>query len=413
MTKDELKKKWLDEGLLDDEGHFLPTFIEDVGSACAENVRSAALMRWAKRNNGEAREWLKSVLKKEVGTLCLAREVELGKVTHSSDSGTPRKHTCRIDLEFVPSETEGRVLAEVKWRAQPSIDQLEEYNKALEGKSESKIILLTPINVADNDFSGFNVVPAGWKRLPENVFPAIWSSLSKHLRRTAYSGLGSYEDVSLAATIGRWADLYEATEECVERRDVKGMIDLMEWMSEIAAPDDYIVLFKQLILAKLAEKCLELLGKTEWIRSDPSKGSNGSDVTVDLFHKTNSFSQIREMKGGYGVLVSLRLKIGLDHQNPVIEAQIGSAINPYGKSSEPYLSELKIRREKLRTIIRNPNFTLSSGRDKCSWRYSCSVAITQWSTYEDNLRCMAEYIHVLNEGLEGRTGEATSKYVNN
>src|SRR5262245_44219916 len=108
---DVLRERWESRRLMCN-GRYLPTFIEDVGTAAAENVRSAALRRWIDRHQSKARTWLNSVRSGcvEQEPLAATREVYL-----DSES--------RIDLKIVQKERDVAYV-ETKWASQPSYEQL-------------------------------------------------------------------------------------------------------------------------------------------------------------------------------------------------------------------------------------------------------------------------------------------------
>lgn len=397
---EELAESWKSKGLLDSSGQFQPTFLEDVGAACAENVRSAALMRWAKRNRDTAREWLGSVIGEEVGEISPSREVPIGKVEHPY-GGKTRSHTCRIDLEFIRD----RVYSEVKWSAPPSIEQLEEYDKALGSRPGTKIILLTPIDVVDHDFHDWEVKPYGWPELPKTVIPVLWSSLTPYLRGTADAGGDdAHEDRALSATIERWTYLYEMIEEHVNRCDIMALTNTMNWVPSINAPKDYSELLRKLVLIKLADKIVSHSDNAVLVRTNPGKGAHGTDVSVDMFDQENCFYHIENPKDGYGVLVSIRLRTKLDG-NALIELQIGSERRPYNsmtdESSERLItSKLVTLRERLVDILKKQFDGVRSLSEKDRWSCQYSVGVSSWDEIEANLKRMVKILGELKQGME-------------
>jgi hypothetical protein len=375
----DLEKSWKSKGMLDIENHFLPTFLEEVGTACAENVRSAALMRWARRNGPAACGWLKSMLGHDIEGIFPRREVQL--VDHKGRS-------CgRIDLELKPAEAMyKRILAEVKWCASPSRMQMDQYNEAIDVLSNSEILLLTPIEIKQVVLDK-NCPVAEWKRYPDNIVFTTWTELQFHIEHTS-----NPEDGFLSLTVERWANLVSLVEALIQRVSLPELIDLIAWMSAIQAPVDYITLVKQLVLAKLADSLCEMFGP-DWFRSYPSKGAHGADITVDVFNQRTSFFPCKLVELGKvgGILVSIRLRIHTGKKMPVIEIQLGSAWSPYETESQG--SELEYLRKAIKTCCNQLKISCYDPRtDNPKWQRQVSESISDWNHFMVFARRLNEII---------------------
>ncbi len=378
-TLDSLKDSWRSEGLLDKEGKFTPTFIEDVGTASAENVRSAALMRWARRNGEDARKWLKSLLGYEVGELSPKREVQLLGIDHKSKG--------RIDLDLMPDQTPNRILAEVKWCTSPDHEQIEKYNEATEVKDHGKFILLTPIEVMHEYHGSHNPVLKWAPPFPTNVVFTTWTALRDYLHNR------SLEDGIFSQTIGRWSSLGGFVSKCAKDNAIPDLLELVKWLTdeETQAPKDYRTLVIQLVLARIAENICANLGRGEWFRGYPYKGSKGDaggDLTVDIYHKAQSFTAFEDNATGVsrGMLVCIRLRVpGVSH--PELQVQIGTKVNPYSKIHypNPPMDKVETLRRKvvgeLRKYIEGMErvFPVYTPNSKDRWQCQASKSVTDWN----------------------------------
>lgn len=304
---DDLLRKWADNNLVTDEQatgrHWEATFIEEVGAASAENVRSAALRRWMKRHPEAAVVWLQSVTDVKLDSSKL--HVEREHVARSD---------CRIDLRVWDGEH--TVFIEVKWASPPSDEQMQRYRTAV--AESDALVLLSPIS---------HVVGPKGESNP-NVHFTDWEQLAGFVQSTDIAK--DSVEYDLCKTLLRWEQLVSATRAVVNKRKsaIHEFSEVIRWIEEERRAEDaelagYLDLFRQLILTELAEAVAsELPG---WRRCLTNKGDHG-DFQADLCLHAGGW-QPYVPDPTYGVSTVLRLHGYADFSR--IDVQIGTALVPY------------------------------------------------------------------------------------
>lgn len=292
----------------------MPTFIEDVGSAAAENVRSAALRRWIHADPANAHRWLRDVggISGEASELHVKREVVLNAES-------------RIDLQI--STRNGPIaFVEVKWASPPDDEQLGGYRKEIDSKGlTAPLILLSPVR---------HVVGQGIT-LPVGIHLSDWAQLFKYISLSKNNG--SIED-DLHLTIARWVELRAVVRESVrtEHTTVGDIRELIVWIDDSgslgADLKDYRILLRQLILAEIADAFVDSRMGTGWRRCLTNRGASG-DFQADVAPASKGDGWFPcPGESGFGVALMLRFHADSDFQT--ISVNIGSAVLPYLEGNE-------------------------------------------------------------------------------
>ncbi|WP_437481597.1 hypothetical protein WME75_38375 [Sorangium sp. So ce1014] len=305
---DDVIARWERRGLVRGR-RVVPTFIEDVGSAAAENVRSAALRRWLQTQPANASKWLAKVTGKtrDFAALQVDREIRLDA-------------SSRVDLR-ISALNEAVAFVEAKWAAPPADNQLARYRAILDQSIRSvPLILISPVRHA----VGQGVT------LPDGILLSDWSALFEHIDGDE---AGTVEN-DLHRTIARWADLRAGLRDTLRSPNttVRALQELTSWIDNEDGSfgsnlKDYPVLLKQLVLAELAEAFVGAAGGANWRRCLTNRGARG-DYQADMAptSRGDGWFPCADHQG-VGVAILLRFHAYPDFQS--ITLQLGSCVLPY------------------------------------------------------------------------------------
>jgi len=261
----ELQKLWVDEGLavMADGGvRIAPTFIEEVGTASAENVRSAALKRAFNLNPDACSAWLTSlgISVPATGPLRVGRELDL------DGEG-------RVDLSIADARGQHVAFVEVKWLSPPRTAQLVSYKKSM---GPVPLVLLSPVAFA----RPYAEATAGADAA------ATWSGLLPHLEAA---------DGELMRDLRLTVRRLESMEAWVSRAVQEGrpVSDLQEVHAWLAADSQRLGLdvhFRRFVVTSLADRVVAELSALEpaagWRRAvtvDGPRRDSQSDVTPEAW----------------------------------------------------------------------------------------------------------------------------------
>jgi hypothetical protein len=359
-----LQNRWESQHLLV-AGRWSPTFIEDVGSAAAENVRSAAVRRWFQRHPTEALAWIGDTLNSAVASprLRIQREVTL-----SRDS--------RIDLCIWDGD---RHLAfiEMKWGSAPNDQQIMRYRSDIDAQAPgTPLIMVNPVrHVAGQD-----------RPLPPNTYLTDWSQLLEHMKGAGEKG--SIEE-DLRVTIARWHDLRQAVRAAVRelRTTIDELRDLVAWLDADtttvgAETSEYPRLSRRLIIAEIADAFVERPMSHRWRRCLGADGAHG-DVQADVSPRDlgDLWFPCADCPD-YGVALVLRFHAYPDFRS--LDVMAGSMVMPYkeGKAKDlpnssqrtalfQHATRMRIR---LAEVVRNAGLASGGRPDTSEWwkRTHCS-----------------------------------------
>ena len=318
---DELKSKWSEKGLIDKSGDIAPTFIEEVGSAAAENVRSAALKRWFNNNPEEGVSWLKNVTSKDlsgVAPYSMIREYKLDK-------------NSRVDLVVQDKKGINVAFIEVKWMSVVKHDdQLAVYRNHIDKDHAAvPLIILSPIEHAR---------PVGGKKF--DFISAKWSDLADYLNH-ADSKENSLE-LDLWRSVFRLKSIEELLRKSInDNRAVGDFFELDGWLNKINKSNNksegLSELFRHIFFALLSEKACSNFQKLDssacWRRSATSNGGKSSDIQSDISpEKHNDGLIITKKVSDIKLALFLRFHAGKEFDS--INVSIGTSFIPYLDGAE-------------------------------------------------------------------------------
>jgi hypothetical protein len=297
---------WEPLGLASSE-RWIPTFIEDVGTASAENMRSAALRRWMHNQPSSAATWLGEVTGLEIRSTSLQVERE---VAIRADS--------RVDLRV--SDGSATVFIEVKWGAAPDDAQLMRYHDVISARFPSAVlVILSPVRH----------VPGQGCALPGAIRRLDWRHLADALEQHDLGGTGSIE-ADLQRTLSRWRCLTRVVHDAARagHTTVKDLRELVQWVDDRASAagmTDYPALARELVLSELAEAYASR--DPAWRRCLTNRGANG-DFQADVCQPEKGDSwQACPSYAPHGVASVLRFRAYPEMDT--IDVQVGSAVTPY------------------------------------------------------------------------------------
>lgn len=318
---DALSDIWEEKGLLLD-GRIVPTFIEEVGTASAENTRSAAFKRWASLNSSKFYKWLSDTTETPlIREGCIDREYKLQGVRE------------RVDL-VVTSSGAPKAFVEFKWDSHLRFEQLRSYKEIISKEYSETIPLLV--------VSPFILRETISEKLPsEGITLVDWSKLYETL--LAESSLeGNSVEHDFTRTIYRWWSFQKLVKEALADSSVSlgELKNLMLWIIEIASEvklRDYIGLTGKLIANEIADALLDEPELESWRKCGLGKGANGSDVSCDICSISDRFC-FHQIQPGERIIVLIRVKVDLRRGN--IGLEIGSAMEPYlGRKQKAILKQ--------------------------------------------------------------------------
>lgn len=313
---DELKGRWSETGLVDELGNIAPTFIEEVGSASAENVRSAALKRWFNKNPERGAEWLKKILSRDlfgIGPYSMIREYKLDEKS-------------RVDLVVLDKNKLKVVFIEAKWMSSVNHDaQLANYRNNIDlDYAAVPLVILSSIEHAR---------PVSGKKF--NLASAKWSDLADYLNN-ADNKEDSLE-FDLWRTVLRLKILEDLLKKAIdENRSIGDFFELNNWLNEkntfSSKSEDLSGLFRHIFFTLLSEKLCANLKKLDfsasWRRSETSSGGKSSDIQSDVSPEKYN-DGIIITKYDLDVKLALFLRFHAGNEFDSIDVSIGSSFKPY------------------------------------------------------------------------------------
>ena len=360
---DELKSMWDGNGLLHN-GEPKPTFIEEVGLACAENVRSAAICRWMNQHQKKAVEWLENLGCHDVPKgVRFLREIPFD-VTENSG----RNKRSRIDIGVYNSLNEHPVaFIEMKWLAELSGGQLDRYRRGIDEKYPGHhvpLFALCPVKQVQDVLD----IPRRYVHLRD------YDSLLQSLKGRS-EGLLSFEE-DIAQTLARWRLLSGFVHHKIlasESTTVEEIGELDSWLLGHGNPIAcYSELLRRIIVADLADMVGEFAGYG-LRRTYTAKGPRG-DMQADVAGEKDFsfFHNPKAVEKDHGMLVCIRIRMPKDEFKE-LQVSLGSSYVPYRNMGEPDPGEwdfCEVARgiigEKLR--LASMNILTSS----CQMRWKCS-----------------------------------------
>ena len=318
---DELKSKWSEKGLIDKSGNIAPTFIEEVGSAAAENVRSAALKRWFNNNPEKGVSWLKNVISKDLSgdaPYSMIREYKLDK-------------NSRVDLVVQDKKGINVAFIEVKWiSVVKHDDQLAVYRNLIDKDHAAvPLIILSPIEHAR---------PVGGKKF--DLISAKWSDLTDYLKRID-SKENSLE-LDLWRSVFRLKSIEDLLRKSIdENRAVGDFFELDDWLNEKNKSNNksegLSELFRHIFFTLLSEKACSNFQKLDssacWRRSATSNGEQSSDIQSDVSPE-NFNDGLIIVKKDLDKKIAVFLRFHSRAEFDAIDVSIGTSFIPYISGGE-------------------------------------------------------------------------------
>lgn len=306
----EVSDAWEAKGLLR-EGRIVPTFIEEVGTASAENTRSAAFMRWASRNPDEFFVWLSETTETaRISEGAIEREFKL--------PGVKRKVDLVVTASGVP-----KAFFEFKWDSQVDFKQIRGYREIINKEFSESVPLLV--------VSPFKLRETVSDILPSKVtFLVSWSELFETLLRGSNLDGNDIEN-DFTRSVYRWWSLQNLVRVKLTYPVVHldEFSNLMLWMRKVALEvklRDYIGLTGKLIANEIAEAMLAAPELDGWRKCGLGKGANGSDASCDICSKNINLCQF-QIRPDERIAVVVRVRVDLTRGR--ISLQIGSEMEPY------------------------------------------------------------------------------------
>lgn len=327
-----VKKQWMAEGLCDSSGAVIPTFIEEIGAASAENVRSAALKRWMNAHPEYNTRWLTGLIPELASRAPFTAGREL-----TLDSGN------RIDLVLHDKDGKPAVFIENKWLSHMGQSQIASYRE-----------------IIDRDYPGthlFAIGPIAHTRPqhdPEIKFVATtWQGLADFVSastRRSGSGAAATIEEDLSKTLQRIKMMSDAISDAVDRgAKLSEFFELFGRLSAEKKQDcgtahAYGELVRRLVVTGLADKLKHRLNsgngisQSPWRRSLATAGANGSfDADICPEYKNDGLIGI---PGAPDNTVALNIRFSSSEKFENIGVAVGTALLPYleGKKRKDWVS---------------------------------------------------------------------------
>lgn len=346
------------------------TFIEEIGRAAAENVRSAAIARYFNSNNYKAREFLKhyGISLPDI-RLFVDREVHFSMNVHDEKN---KKRSFRLDLGFFDSADVKKPLAffEMKWLADLRIEQIDAYRNAINEEHPNldvPIIALCPVKpvfgILDDRVD--NVVLDDFTALASNITPDTESK--------------NNIEIDMAYTLQRWIQFQQIVKQAVRNTytQVSEFTKLHDWLEGKSSSFNnyskagYGNLLKRIIVAELADMTSKVENMLHFKRCHTSEGNHG-DLQADVADvNKSSFFPHKAQISGHGILTNIRYRIPPGSLEE-IQVSLGTSIEPYKGSQLDRQKEnehCRIIRNQICEVLKEQNLeTLSSN---CKYRWKC------------------------------------------
>ena len=376
-----VKDGWEEYNLIRDKA-IIPTFIEEVGSASAENTRTAALKRWACNNRVSFAEWVLEVTDVKLpAEWAIQREYTLFNLDNK-----PK----RIDLAIMHGDKNDDIdlFIESKWKSLPGLDQIRDYAECMtKADINAPLLLLTPVPLLIGNVA----------ELPSQVKQVDWTSLSEFIPPKA---TGTNLEQDLGRTLFRWTHLKNSVSDFIQGNSNFKMEELSEFMKWIKRVHDkesieYSRLTPLLILNEVCDQILLENELQNWMKTDIGVGVHGNDCSVDIRLKETGSCFIPIVENPLkGIAVSVRVRIGF--KNYSIEVQIGSELVPYQeeKTSDDIrlmFNKAKETRTLLHQKIGDREISKKGNPEvKQRWKLSCSLSSSDLNAMkEDTVRLAA------------------------
>jgi len=378
---EKVRNEWKEYNLIGND-KIVPTFIEEVGSASAENTRTAALKRWACNNRVYFAEWV----------------LEVTGVKLPAEWSIQREHTLfnsknkpkRIDLVIRHGDKNDDIdlFIESKWKSLPGLDQIRDYAECMtKADINAPLLLLTPVPLLIGNVA----------ELPSQVKQVDWTSLSEFIPPNV---IGTNLEKDLGRTLFRWAHLKNSVRDFIQGNSNFKMVELselMEWIKSVHDKEamEYSRLTPLLILNEVCDRILLENELQNWMKSGIGVGAHGNDCSVDLCLKETGSCFVPIVENPQkGIAVSVRVRIGFKDFS--IEVQIGSALVPYQEEKTSDDIQLMFNKAKeIRTLLHQMIGERGISKKgnpqvKQRWKLSCSLSSGDLNAMkEDTVRLAA------------------------
>jgi len=362
---EKVKDGWIEYDLINSQDIIKPTFIEEVGSASAENTRTAALKRWACKNPEVFANWIYEVTNVELPCKWnIQREYTLFKSNNKIN---------RVDLAVFHGNNRELfdLFVESKWKSIPSLKQILDYNDVMTNQSiVAPLLLLSPVPLLMGSLS----------ELPPLVKQVDWTTLSKFIPPEKFGGDLEHD---LGRTLFRWKHLKDSLccyiKDCSEAT-TKDLSELMNWIKCIHEREatEYYRLTPLLVLNEISDQMLQQTELLNWMKFGIGVGAHGTDCSVDLCSnkKEHYFIPISN-NTAKGVNVTIRSRIR--HKDYRIELQIGSNIQPYDEpETSDDIQHLFNKAEEVRKCFYSKLSDMGIKANRSTdarqrWQHSCSL----------------------------------------
>ncbi|GAB4356664.1 MAG: hypothetical protein Kow0026_16520 [Oricola sp.] len=366
-----IQKQWIAEGLCNNTGAVVPTFIEEIGAASAENVRSAALKRWMNAHPEHNTRWLTGLIPELASRAPFTARREL-----TLDSNN------RIDLVLHDKDGRPAVFIENKWLSPMEHPQIDTYRKIIDREYPgSHLIAIGPIAHARPQHD------------PEVKFVATtWQDLAAFVS-ASMQGSGSGEtptiEGDLSKTLQRIRTMSDAISEAVERGSkLSEFFDLFGWLSADGQARDttlaYDELVRRLVITRLADKLERKLNSGDgtsrpvWRRSLATSGAR-RDFQADVCPTTEGDGLVA-IPGAPDNAIALFVRFHSYKEFSGISLQVGTALLPYleGQKRKEWESRDHARQSSVRHRLREVRTDLAKRLRADGYRKVGSADTAEW-----------------------------------
>ena len=311
-----LQETWLGHSLATEAKGVItisPTFLEEVGSAAAENIRTAALMRWFNANPERGYKWLESICQSKLSINVpyrVTREYYLDEKN-------------RVDLVVWDSENMPVAFIEAKWSSEVKhTEQLEVYCALIEKNHENALLVVISPVLHRRPISGkaFPLITTTWQSLEnylQSKVNADADSIGSDLWRTCLR-LKTLEDVLINAI--------------KENRTLEEFMELHAWIDKTEYSKNkslgYGEFYRKILMTLLADAMAERLNpSTAWRRSITINGprkDTQSDICPEMLR-----DGLISIDGVTENSISLVARFHVYPKFDSIKIGIGTQITPY------------------------------------------------------------------------------------
>jgi hypothetical protein len=311
-----LQKTWLEHGLAIEAKGLVavsPTFLEEVGSAAAENIRTAALMRWFNANPERGYKWLESICQSKLSINIPYRVTR----EHYLDEKN------RVDLVVWDSENVPVAFIEAKWSSEVKhAEQLEVYRALIEKNHKNALLVAISPVLHRRPVSGkaFAVITTTWQSLENYLQSKVTTnadSIGSDLWKTCLR-LKTLEGILVTAIN--------------ENRTLEEFMELHAWIDQTEYSKNkslgYGEFYRKILMTLLADAMAERLNQiTAWRRSITINGprkDTQSDICPEILR-----DGLISIDGVTANSISLVLRFHVYPKFDSIKIGVGTQIIPY------------------------------------------------------------------------------------